>query len=124
MSDVELRELERQWAVDPPESPEDAYHARMRLGSVHDAWLGLAEAGIVGMEVHYAQYSRDTVQQLAGLATRYGLIACGGSDYHGLGNEGEPLPGTLGPPLETVELLEQAAEKIAADTGKPARVSA
>ncbi len=84
----------------------------------------LAEAGIVGLEVHYAQFSPESVEQLARSASQHGLIPCGGSDYHGLGNEGEPLPGTLGPPLETVELLEQAAEKIAAAAGRQARVSA
>ena len=116
-------------------TPPEAVEMLVRFGAVpvlaHPAYLvemepviaELAEAGVVGMEVHYAQYSEETVQQLAGLASRYGLIACGGSDYHGLGNEGELLPGTLGPPLETVELLEKAAEKIAADAGKSARVN-
>ena len=73
----------------------------------------LKAAGLVGMEVYYAQYSPETVQYLAEVAARHDLIPCGGSDYHGLGNTGEPLPGTLGPPLETVERLEQAARKLA-----------
>ena len=71
----------------------------------------LKEAGLVGMEVYYAQYDDDTVRHLARLAREYDLIPCGGSDYHGLGNSGEPLPGTLGPPEETVNLLEEAAAK-------------
>lgn len=73
----------------------------------------LKDTGLAGMEVYYAQYQPDTVQHLAQLAARYGLIPCGGSDYHALGNSGEPLPGTLGPPLETVERLEEVAKKIA-----------
>ena len=40
------------------------------------------------------------------------LSACGGSDYHGLGNTGELLPGTMGPPMETVERLEEASRKL------------
>ncbi len=111
-------------------TPPEAVDMLIRFGAVpvlaHPAYLndmettiaGLAEAGIVGLEVHYAQFSPETVQQLAGLADRYGLIPCGGSDYHGLGNEGEPLPGTLGPPPETVGLLEEAASKIAAAAGR------
>ena len=111
-------------------TPPEAVEMLMRFGAVpvlaHPAYLNdmettiaeLAEAGIVGLEVHYAQFSPETVQQLAGLADRYGLIPCGGSDYHGLGNEGEPLPGTLGPPPETVGLLEEAASKIAAAAGR------
>ena len=111
-------------------TPPEAVEMLIRFGAVpvlaHPAYLNdmettiaeLAEAGIVGLEVHYAQFSPETVQQLAGLAERYGLIPCGGSDYHGLGNEGEPLPGTLGPPPETVGLLEEAASKIAAAAGR------
>ena len=111
-------------------TPPEAVDMLIRFGAVpvlaHPAYLNdmettiaeLAEAGIVGLEVHYAQFSPETVQQLAELADRYGLIPCGGSDYHGLGNEGEPLPGTLGPPPETVGLLEEAASKIAAEAGR------
>lgn len=111
-------------------TPPEAVEMLIRFGAVpvlaHPAYLNdmettiaeLAEAGIVGLEVHYAQFSPETVQQLAGLADRYGLIPCGGSDYHGLGNEGEPLPGTLGPAPETVGLLEEAASKIAAAAGR------
>jgi len=111
-------------------TPPEAVEMLIRFGAVpvlaHPAYLNdmettiaeLAEAGIVGLEVHYAQFSPETVQQLAGLADRHGLIPCGGSDYHGLGNEGEPLPGTLGPPPETVGLLEDAANKIAAAAGR------
>ena len=69
----------------------------------------LKKVGLVGMEVYYAQYDDDTVRHLARLAKEYDLIPCGGSDYHGLGNSGEPLPGTLGPPEETIKLLETAA---------------
>lgn len=65
----------------------------------------LKEAGLVGMEVHYAMYSEETIQRLLEVANRHGLIACGGSDYHGLGNTGEQEPGLLGPPMETVERL-------------------
>ncbi|MQG62543.1 MAG: PHP domain-containing protein [SAR202 cluster bacterium] len=69
----------------------------------------LKKEGLVGMEVYYAQYDDNTVRHLARLAREYDLIPCGGSDYHGLGNTGEPLPGTLGPPEKTVKLLEDAA---------------
>ena len=111
-------------------TPPEAVDMLIRFGAVpvlaHPAYLNdmettiaeLAEAGILGLEVHYAQFRSETVQQLAELADRYGLIPCGGSDYHGLGNEGESLPGTLGPPPETVGLLEEAASKIAAAAGR------
>lgn len=78
----------------------------------------LKKVGLVGMEVYYAQYDDDTVRHLARLAKEYDLISCGGSDYHGLGNSGEPLPGTLGPPEETIQLLEDAAAKVKSGNDK------
>ena len=78
----------------------------------------LKQVGLLGMEVYYARYDDDTVRHLARLAKEYDLIPCGGSDYHGLGNEGEPLPGTLGPPEETIKLLEDAAAKSKSEIGK------
>ena len=71
----------------------------------------LKQTGLMGMEVYYARYDDDTVRHLARLAREYDLIPCGGSDYHGLGNSDEPLPGTLGPPAQTIHLLEEAAKK-------------
>ncbi|HAA94657.1 MAG TPA: PHP domain-containing protein [Dehalococcoidia bacterium] len=71
----------------------------------------LKKVGLVGMEVYYAKYDDDTVRHLARLARQYDLIPCGGSDYHGLGNSDEQLPGTLGPPEETIAALEEAAAK-------------
>ena len=75
-----------------------------------ETWLpDLKAAGLMGMEVYYAKFDADQVEYLAKLAGEYDLIPCGGSDYHGLGNAIEPLPGALGPPFDTVERLEAAA---------------
>ena len=84
-----------------------------QLSNIDDRIRGLKAAGLVGMEVHYAQYSPETVRYLAEVASRHDLVPCGGSDYHGLGNTGEPLPGIAGPPLESVERLEETARKLA-----------
>ena len=72
----------------------------------------LVPAGLVGMEVYYSRYKPALVQELAQLAKSHDLIPCGGSDYHALGNSDEPLPGSQGPPMETVERLEEAADKL------------
>lgn len=72
----------------------------------------LKAAGLHGMEVHYAMYDDATVDWLADLARAYDLIPCGGSDYHHSGNAREPLPGVNGPPRETVERLEAAAQEL------------
>ena len=73
----------------------------------------LKEAGLVGMEVHYAQYHPETIEYLVGVARRHDLIPCGGSDYHGLGNTGEQEPGLLGPPMESVERLAEISKNLA-----------
>jgi predicted metal-dependent phosphoesterase TrpH len=88
-----------------------------QLADLDNKVAQLKAAGLMGMEVHYAMYPPETIKHLSEVAERHGLIPCGGSDYHGLGNTGEPLPGTLGPPLETVERLEEAARKLAQTTG-------
>ena len=74
----------------------------------------LKAAGLHGMEVHYALYDEATVDWLADVARAYDLIPCGGSDYHHSGNSREPLPGVNGPPMATVERLEEAARQLAA----------
>ena len=114
----------------PKLNPVESVEMIQRVGGVpvlaHPTFMNDMEAGIAnlkkvgvkGMEVYYAQYDDDTVRHLARLAKEYDLIPRGGSDYHGLGNTGEPLPGTLGPPEHTVTLLEEAADKSCLETGK------
>ncbi len=84
-----------------------AYMNDMEAGIANLAGIGLS-----GMEVHYAKYRDDTIRQLARLAREYDLIPCGGSDYHGLGNSDECLPGENGPPLDSVDRLEAAAQAV------------
>jgi predicted metal-dependent phosphoesterase TrpH len=108
----------------PKMTPAEAVQVLVGVGGVpvlaHPAYLDNMEAtidelkdiGLVGMEVYYAQYRPDTIRHLERLAEQYGLIPCGGSDYHGLGNSGEPLPGVIGPPRSTVDRLEEAARSV------------
>ena len=69
----------------------------------------LSDMGIVGLEAHYANYNAEEQRVLFNLAKRYGLLPCGGSDYHAMGNENEALPGADGPPPEVLEALERLA---------------
>lgn len=69
----------------------------------------LPDMGIVGIEAHYANYNEEEQRILCDLAERYGLLPCGGSDYHAMGNENEALPGADGPPVEVFEALERVA---------------
>ncbi len=47
------------------------------------ALLSAAEAGVAGIECYYGEYTPDERDHLARLATDLGLVATGGSDYHG-----------------------------------------
>ncbi|MBM3926085.1 MAG: PHP domain-containing protein [SAR202 cluster bacterium] len=83
----------------------------------HPTWVNNVEArieemlpaGLAGMEVYYGVYSPETMSRLASIAQKYGLIACGGSDYHALGNPDEALPGYQGPPESAVDALKARA---------------
>ena len=78
---------------------------RDEVSSLREILQELIKSGLVGIEVYYGDYSPDQVARLAGLAKELGLVPCGGSDYHASGNPDEPEPGTVGPPMETVEAL-------------------
>ena len=44
----------------------------------------LVKVGLIGLEVYYCLYDDMTHSELSRLAKQYGLIATGGSDFHGL----------------------------------------
>lgn len=106
-------------------TPGDAVRMLRKAGGVpvlaHPAYMAdlesnldeLKAAGLLGIEVYYANFDQDTIKRLEKLAGQHDLIPCGGSDYHGLGNSNEALPGVIGPPLSTVERLEEAARSLA-----------
>ena len=78
----------------------------------------MKEAGLAGMEVFYSDYPPQLVDQLRSVARRFDLLACGGSDYHALGQKGETLPGAAGPPEAVVEALEaRRSRRIVAPAG-------
>ena len=91
---------------------------RGEVQSLEDTLRGLKDCGLEGMEVFYGDYTSDQVDYLHDLSKKLGLIPCGGSDYHCSGNPGEPMPGTVGPPMETVARLESAHRAISRATGQ------
>lgn len=73
----------------------------------------LVKVGLVGLECYYAQYDERQRQELVELAKQYGLIATGGSDFHGLNRMGHMSAlGEVNVPIEAVEKLKQAKAKI------------
>jgi len=81
----------------------------------------LMESGLVGLEVYYAQYARPAIDGLADVASELGLLATGGTDYHGdLGSYADAhatlwLPDEVGPPVR-VALQVTDEPRIAAQT--------
>jgi predicted metal-dependent phosphoesterase TrpH len=74
-------------------------------------WLpGLYEAGMVGLETYYGQYTPQEVQTLLALAHEYQLIPTGGSDFHGPDIHPTPLGGHY-VPYGSVERLKAEAAK-------------
>jgi predicted metal-dependent phosphoesterase TrpH len=71
----------------------------------------LKPAGLVGLEAYYGEYDAEEVKGLVALAQKYGLIATGGSDFHGIEPEEETAIGGADVPLEVVERLIALAKK-------------
>lgn len=82
--------------------------------SLEETLAHLQACGLEGMEVFYGDYTPKQVAYLKGIADNLGLIPCGGSDYHCSGNPGEPEPGSVGPPMQTVARLRDAHQRIRA----------
>ncbi len=71
----------------------------------------LTPAGLVGIEVYYNGYGPDITSRLLKAAHRYGLVATGGSDYHGHGGKGEAELGSLSIPGEAAQSLIALAQQ-------------
>lgn len=65
----------------------------------------LKKVGLVGLETYYAGYDAVETRRLQALGETYGLIATGGTDYHGLDNTGETTMGQTDVPQTAVDEL-------------------
>lgn len=81
--------------------------AHPALSHADDLLPALVEAGIVGVEAFHGAHSESERSRYVGLASRYGLIVTGGSDFHGDKHEGGEL-GSANVPPECVAALEHA----------------
>lgn len=71
--------------------------------------------GLMGMEVFYSTYDRQTTQAAQAMAEHFGLLPSGGSDFHGAIKPDIRLGvgrGNLEIPMQWLEQLEAAAAKI------------
>lgn len=67
----------------------------------------LIEVGLKGIEGYHGDYTAEEQAPLRALAARRGLIASGGSDYHGDMRPDRKLPGGKAGTVVPVEVLEQ-----------------
>jgi predicted metal-dependent phosphoesterase TrpH len=65
----------------------------------------LTAAGLVGLEAYYTGYLPEETQSLLALAQKYGLVATGGSDFHGGGILPHADLGAVFVPMEAVAAL-------------------
>ena len=108
----------------PRLTPAEAIRAIREAGGVpvmaHPAHSGpsaverireLVDCGLRGLEVHYPSHPPEAVDLLLGLCQEYGLLATGGTDFHGPDSrEGAPLGSVYVPPA-CAERLRQAAQR-------------
>ena len=78
------------------------------VGGVEAVLDRLAPAGLAGMEVDYGEYSLEDRELLRQIAARRGLIATGGSDYHGPDSRSARELGSVPVPMAAVEALRSA----------------
>jgi predicted metal-dependent phosphoesterase TrpH len=109
-------------------TPEDAIAVIRRAGGVpvfaHPGLAGRDElipdmvaAGLMGIETYYAEHSATQTAHYKDLCRAHGLVATGGSDYHGeRSGRTNPL-GHPPVPMSVFEELQQAAER--AKTARP-----
>ena len=82
--------------------------------SAREVLPDLVDAGLSGIEVYYKDLDEESAGIYLALAKQYDLIPMGGTDYHGLNNPGEQLPGRqVTPwPKESVDRLFSKAEEL------------
>jgi predicted metal-dependent phosphoesterase TrpH len=83
----------------------------LTAGDVESTIVELKSVGLVGMEVYYGSYSFEDINPLLGLAYKHGLIATGGTDYHGLDESIEINIGGADVPPRAAEQLIALAKK-------------
>jgi len=74
----------------------------------------LTTLGLDGLEVFHYSHNRDNVAFLKSIVARYGLIATGGSDFHGRSGQN----GRIGSPEVSSKYLEVLKEKIQLRRGR------
>jgi len=75
----------------------------------------LVQAGLAGIETYYPEHSAGQIEAYLALCRRHGLVATGGSDYHGPHTGRAATLGSPHVPLEVWHALRQKARELAPD---------
>lgn len=79
--------------------------AHPAVNGVEDVIPGLVAAGLRGIEVYHADHAPDDKARLAETARELGLLATGGTDFHGPNAPNPPLGSVAIPPAAIEALL-------------------
>lgn len=82
----------------------------------------LVTEGLLGIEVYHPGHSPEVIKFLLGLCQQYGLVATGGSDYHGPGGDRNNRLGACTVPgrvVEQIKALARAVRKEGGEKGGP-----
>jgi 3',5'-nucleoside bisphosphate phosphatase len=88
-------------------------------GGVESVLDRLVPAGLAGMEVDYGEYTPEDREILRQIAARRGLIATGGSDYHGPDRRSARELGSAPVSLESVAALQRVLHPPSSTLGEP-----
>ena len=73
--------------------------------------IDLKKAGLAGIEAYYKDYSAAQIDTLVKIAVANGLVATGGTDYHGINDNDEVMMGGVDVPDSAVTGLTARADK-------------
>jgi predicted metal-dependent phosphoesterase TrpH len=85
--------------------------AHPMIGAMHRHIEELSGMGLDGIEIYHCRHEKHHVKRLRHLAERFGLVATGGSDFHGR-DEREAEIGSLNVPAELSEKLKIRGQQI------------
>jgi len=104
-------------------SPEDAIQLILEAGGIpvmahpgktnrDDLIESMVEYGLRGIEVYCHGHSASYFRKYKEIAKKYGLISCGGADFHNRRDDDRYSPGSLKIPYEVLGKLKNVKEGI------------
>ncbi|OGO31301.1 MAG: phosphatase [Chloroflexi bacterium RBG_16_56_11] len=73
--------------------------------------IELKKAGLAGIEAYYKENTGEQTAAMLAMADKYGLIATGGSDFHGIEDSRDAMMGSVDVPIEAAESLFELADR-------------